>query len=654
MLRFMEMIPLIGTTITIVIADMNIYPKSLMEKKGKEVMEGARSGGSILPAVLRAKHGFLKVRDFHPQESGYMGGSDDYGFNGPNTDRMELGRKVDSFNQMRDWSRGHNLSRMQKEWYDQQRDDLVKKGEGMADGGMWEGQEGGEVPVGPPGIDTVPTMTQAGEVMLDSQPGAQEYILTPEMVDILGGADVLDTLRMQVHDFDRTEERREMESGGYSDGGVLPTEEESRSRVDRMVARMMEEARREREEEENSIVPEKMKQVPVKNGIVPRYKRAVEQRQKILDQYDQYGDGGKVMGYADGGENADKKAIIERAGRRAAEQAIYNAGPLGPIYSAASKIVPAINDFRRTNVDPIVEDYSKAFFGGAPVESNIPTVKTLEGKNVPVEEYNKSRAILAESPGYSISRDTSPESRDRYIAQLRAAGGEVIVDPVTGRDSYVMPVNYNPDLGRQVNEVGGPNWDAFTTENVNKAIADAKAYVPGTGYDSAGEAERTRLEGGLTAAQKYYDMPASERGRRPDYISESLGLPYAAPKNEQQAFEIDQRMNSRNAEASAAEAVAKNAMEIQKEMIKAQGDRKEPTAKITVPFANETGAGSQEYNVPISLVPEIMKQQRQPEFYKKFSMLAKMSSEDRAAALANLRANYPEFKSTIDSAYPEN
>lgn len=76
---------------------------------------------------------------------------------------------------------------------------------GMARGGplmppVWDGRQGGEVPPGPEGVDTVPAVTQAGPVMLDSQigEGRQEYVLTPEMVEALGGAGELDVLRQAL------------------------------------------------------------------------------------------------------------------------------------------------------------------------------------------------------------------------------------------------------------------------------------------------------------------------------------------------------------------------------------------------------------------------------------------------------------------------
>ena len=65
---------------------------------------------------------------------------------------------------------------------------------------VWDGRKGGEVPPGPEGVDTVPAITQAGPVMLDSQigEGRQEYVLTPEMVEALGGAGELDVLRQAL------------------------------------------------------------------------------------------------------------------------------------------------------------------------------------------------------------------------------------------------------------------------------------------------------------------------------------------------------------------------------------------------------------------------------------------------------------------------
>jgi hypothetical protein len=75
---------------------------------------------------------------------------------------------------------------------------------------------GGLVPPGPEGVDTVPAVMEGGTAMLDAPPGEgrQEYVLTPEMVEALGGVEQLDKLRAAVSQPGEVEERREMTGEG--------------------------------------------------------------------------------------------------------------------------------------------------------------------------------------------------------------------------------------------------------------------------------------------------------------------------------------------------------------------------------------------------------------------------------------------------------
>lgn len=108
---------------------------------------------------------------------------------------------------------------------------------------------GGLVPVGPEGVDTVPAVMEGGTAMLDApEEGRQEYVLTPEMVEALGGVEELERLRAAVHDPADVEARREVEGEGMvppelvgqESGAPLPPEDVPPSLVPRMAAGGME------------------------------------------------------------------------------------------------------------------------------------------------------------------------------------------------------------------------------------------------------------------------------------------------------------------------------------------------------------------------------------------------------------------------------
>lgn len=346
---------------------------------------------------------------------------------------------------------------------------LFGESRGYAHGGkIWDGREGGEAPIGPPGVDTVPAVTQSGEVMLDSRPGAQEYVLTPEMVEMLGGAKALDTLRLAVHDFKETEERRgEEEPKGMADGGPL------------------------KEDRFERLYP----------GL--RYAPTTSAGNLVVK------------------ESVPEVRLVEKPER-------FEKNPrLAPLYGQTETR-------RRTEEAPA-------------------------------------------SPSPIIQTETGPESKARYEAQVRAAGGQVLGD---GRYELIAdnPVS-GANLARQVRTAGGPNYDAFSAENVARAREQAQSYKQGTGYDSGRQAEDVRVAGDLRAAETFRSLPTNSRGRMPNYIADALGAPYAAPTNDAQLFDIAQRLTRRREEQAGLGAQADRETELAKARIAAQGKEKTPTVE---------------------------------------------------------------------------
>ena len=115
-------------------------------------------------------------------------------------------------------------------------DFLQRKLRGYASGGqVFNAMDGGLVPPGPPGVDTVPAMTSNGPAMLDSQagPGGQEYVLPADTTATIGIPN-LDAIKNATHN-PQTIAQRQIPGycqGGkmrkYASGGAIYDDEEKR------------------------------------------------------------------------------------------------------------------------------------------------------------------------------------------------------------------------------------------------------------------------------------------------------------------------------------------------------------------------------------------------------------------------------------------
>lgn len=81
--------------------------------------------------------------------------------------------------------------------------------------GVWDARHGGEVPPGPPGVDTVPAQMARGRTHLDSDGPAPEYVVPGDVMAKLPGlGQFLETLRQALHDPAAVEQRRRVDGEG--------------------------------------------------------------------------------------------------------------------------------------------------------------------------------------------------------------------------------------------------------------------------------------------------------------------------------------------------------------------------------------------------------------------------------------------------------
>lgn len=193
----------------------------------------------------------------------------------------QLGRDVASFNGMQNWrNRGnHRLTAFQKEDLMKERNALEARGvQGLSKGldSLLDVTDGGAVPLGSPGVDTVPAMLDSNEYVLPADTTAKV------------GLGTLDDLVSLTHDPGKVLKRKERFGQsqtnlmGLADGGVASAAE-GRQRAADIVARMLAKNMRKKE----APMPAPMQ--------APEPQLAYPAAKKLFDQIKPY-----VPGLADG------------------------------------------------------------------------------------------------------------------------------------------------------------------------------------------------------------------------------------------------------------------------------------------------------------------------------------------------------------------